>query len=92
MSYDGALPDGNGNYPLDVIAIYVCNTGFVLVGENNRTCTGDGSSITGAFNGVAPICEGMKDTITFHFTFFLIIYSNNLSLLAGPCQWFTNLF
>ncbi len=39
-------------------AVYSCNTGFSLIGNSNRTCTGDGSSTTGSFNGVAPTCEG----------------------------------
>ncbi len=58
VSYDGATVDGFGNYAFDVAATYRCNTGYVLVGSNTRTCTGDGSSITGAFDGLAPTCEG----------------------------------
>ncbi len=58
VSYDGATVDGSGNYAFNVLATYRCNTGFVLVGSNTRTCTGDGSSITGDFNGLAPTCEG----------------------------------
>ena len=37
------------------MAIHSCDTGFVLAGK--RTCTGDGSSTTGVFDGVAAICE-----------------------------------
>ncbi len=48
----------NGELVFGTVAMYGCNTGFSLVGNNNRTCTGDGSSTTGSFNGVAPICEG----------------------------------
>ncbi len=57
MIYTSAA-DKNGSYSLNAVAIYTCNTGFSLVGISNRTCTGDGSSTTGAFNGVAPTCEG----------------------------------
>ncbi len=39
-------------------AIYNCNTGFALVGNTTRTCTGDGSSTTGAFDGGTSTCEG----------------------------------
>ncbi len=39
-------------------ALYGCDTGFSLVGNITRTCTGDGSSTTGAFDGEAPTCEG----------------------------------
>ena len=51
--------NGNGSYPFNSVATYSCDTGFSLVGNSNRTCTGDGSSITGAFNGVAPTCQGI---------------------------------
>ncbi len=52
--------NGNSSYPFNSMAIFSCNTGFSLVGGNNRTCTGDGSSTTGTFNGVNPICEGTR--------------------------------
>ncbi len=58
VTYDSVV-DENGTYPFNVVATYSCNTGFSLVGGSDRTCTGDGSSTTGAFNGMAPICEGM---------------------------------
>ncbi len=47
----------NRNFEFGAEAVYSCDTGFSLVGISNRTCTGDGSSTTGAFNGVAPTCE-----------------------------------
>ncbi len=49
--------DDVGNYAFNVTANHSCYTGFSLVGDNKRICTGDGSAITGAFNGVAPTCE-----------------------------------
>ncbi len=52
-----AATDGVGNYVFDVTADHSCDAGFSLVGVNTRTCTGDGSSINGAFDGVAPTCE-----------------------------------
>ncbi len=39
------------------MANHSCDTGFDLAG-NSRTCSGDGSSATGAFDGEAPNCEG----------------------------------
>ncbi len=48
----------NRDWEFATEAVYSCNTGFSLVGKSNRTCTGDGSSVTGIFNGVAPTCEG----------------------------------
>ncbi len=50
--------NGNGSYPFNSVATYSCDTGFSLVGNSNRTCIGDGSSVIGAFNGVAPTCQG----------------------------------
>ncbi len=50
--------DENGNYAFYVRATYKCDTGFFLVGNNSTTCTGNSSSITGAFYGLVPICEG----------------------------------
>ncbi len=47
----------NGNFEFGAVAIYSCNTGFSLVGGNNRICTGDGRSTSGVFNGLAPTCE-----------------------------------
>ncbi len=50
--------DENGTYPFDTVATYSCFTGFsLLVGDNIRTCTGDGSTTTGTFSGIDPICE-----------------------------------
>ncbi len=49
--------DDVGNYVFNVTANHSCYTGFFLVRDNKRKCTGDGSSITGAFDGVAPTCE-----------------------------------
>ncbi len=42
----------------NVTANHSCDTGFDLVGNNPRTCSGDGSSITGAFDGEDLKCEG----------------------------------
>ncbi len=53
-----SIANENGTYAFDVVATYSCSTGFALVGNNTRKCTGDGSSITGAFDGAAPTCEG----------------------------------
>ncbi len=73
VTYNISTADGNGNYAFDVVATYNCDTGFSLVDHSLRTCTGDGSSITGAFDGLVPICEGrlfcFKDlNDNFHYT------------------------
>ncbi len=58
--YDGAtVPvDRSANFTFGVLAIYSCDTEFVLVGSKRRTCTGDGNSTIGAFDGEAPVCTG----------------------------------
>ena len=52
-----SMADESGNYAFDVVATYSCFTGFSLVGDNTRTCRGDGSSTTGDFNGIDQTCE-----------------------------------
>ncbi len=58
VTYNHFTTDENDNYAFDVVATYNCDTGFSLVGNNSTSCTGNGSSITGAFDGLVPICEG----------------------------------
>ncbi len=55
--YGGAATDVNGNFEFNVTATYTCDTGFALVGNNSRTCTGDGMIVNGSFNGTAPTCD-----------------------------------
>ncbi len=54
--YDDNRDDGS--YAFNVVASYSCDIGFTLVGGTTRTCTGDGSSVIGAFDRLAPTCEG----------------------------------
>ena len=49
----------NGAYAYGTIAQYSCDHAHVLVGVNNRTCTGDGSSIGGSFDEDLPECQGI---------------------------------
>ena len=39
-------------------AMYSCTEGFFLEGERVRTCSGNGSTVAGVWNGSAPICAG----------------------------------
>ncbi len=55
-----SIADDNDSYAFEVVATYSCFAGFALVGGNIRTCTGDGSSTTGAF-GIDPTCERERD-------------------------------
>ena len=57
VTYSSSTSDENGNYAFSAMATYSCDTGFSLVGNNTRTCTGDSSSTTGVFEGEAAICE-----------------------------------
>ena len=57
IDFGGVSSDGNSNFAFDVVANYSCDNGFSLIGNSSRTCTGDGSSTTGAFDGAAPTCE-----------------------------------
>ena len=41
--------------PIGTVATYECNPGFVLVGQENRTCVED--SGVGVFNGSEPVCD-----------------------------------
>ena len=57
----GSLPDpANGSVThtvgtsLGQTAIYSCNTGYKLVGDNTRTC-----QATGNWSGSPPTCQGM---------------------------------
>ena len=57
IDFGGASHDENSTYAFNTVASYNCDTGFSLVGDQTRTCTGDGNSTTGAFNRVSPTCE-----------------------------------
>ncbi len=85
MTYTSTT-DEDGFHSFNTIAIYSCNTGFSPVGGNNRTCTGDGSSINGTFNGVAPTCEGKFIIhVLLSNYFYIIIHSNYLSIPVKSC-------
>ena len=57
VTFGGSTPVG-GMLDFNVVATYQCDTGYALVGDEMRTCTGDGSSTMGAFTGEQPTCEG----------------------------------
>ena len=48
-------------YDYGTTATYQCNYGHMLTsgGDRVRTCTGDGSSRSGRWNGTAPQCPRM---------------------------------
>ena len=57
---DGTIVYGSDTtdpFDFGTTATHSCNMGFSLVGGSLRTCGGDGSSINGVFDEVAPTCE-----------------------------------
>ncbi len=61
IEYDDGDTSTNNNQlrlvPFGTMATYTCVFVFALIGNDIRTCTGDGSSTTGAFSGIDPTCE-----------------------------------
>ena len=53
ISYD---PAGTAPFSFNTVAVYSCDPGFSLQGSATRTCTGDGTSVDGMFDGSAPSC------------------------------------
>ena len=48
-------------YGYGTTAIYQCDSGYELTGGDTvRTCTGDGSSPVGQWNGTTPVCTGKQ--------------------------------
>ena len=80
-----AIPNGAIVYSPDTIdpfdfetnATYSCNEGFYLEGESIRTCIGDGSSVSGVWNGITPVCTGM----------FTKLNLNNLCVQTYTCMF-----
>ena len=53
-------------YDYGTTAIYQCDSGYELTGGDTvRTCTGDGSSPVGQWDGTAPTCSGINRTHSF---------------------------
>ena len=52
-------PDTTDPFDYETNATYSCNEGFYLEGKSFRTCFGDGSSVSGMWNGITPVCTGM---------------------------------
>ena len=51
--------DNTEYYDYGTTATYQCDPGYELTGGDTvRTCTGDGSSPEGHWNGTAPVCAG----------------------------------
>ncbi len=51
--------DTSAPFDFATAATYSCNEGFFLEGNEIRNCGGDGSSMTGLWDGTAPVCTGL---------------------------------
>ena len=58
-------PDVTSPYNFGTVATHTCNEGFYLQGSNARTCSGDGSSVSGMWSGSAPVCAGKFTQVLF---------------------------
>ena len=55
----GSVETVEDQYDYGTAATYQCDSGYELTGGDTvRTCTGDGSSPVGQWNGSAPNCTG----------------------------------
>lgn len=52
--------------PLGTVALYECNLGFFLRGEQNRTCVE--ASGVGVFDGVESVCECECNYVVSYYT------------------------
>ncbi len=57
ISYDLTA---NEDLPFGTVVSYSCNAGHMLVGDETRKCTGGSSSILGYFDGIEPVCQGIR--------------------------------
>lgn len=58
---NGAISYSSGmssTFDFGTIATYSCESGFAVIGSLKRTCGGDGSSLTGEWDGYDPTCYG----------------------------------
>ena len=57
ITYD---PAGSVAFSFGTSATHTCSEEFFLEGNAVRICSGDGLSVTGSWDGIAPICSGTK--------------------------------
>ena len=57
-------PLENGNFAFDVEILYRCFNDYTLQGVTTRHCDGDGTSVIGSFDGMAPMCDLIGTVIT----------------------------
>lgn len=52
--------DTTTTFTFSTVATYSCNEGFLLLGNNEQRCSGDGSSVNGLWSGGStPVCTGV---------------------------------
>ncbi len=62
ITYDQA---GSVAFSFGTSATHTCSEGVFLEGNAVRICSGDGLSVTGSWDGIAPICLGTKRIIVY---------------------------
>ena len=84
---DGAIaysPDTMEPFDFRTVAFHSCDVGYYLQGNELRTCTGDGLSVVGNWDGFIPICSG-----TSHDYWLCSIRFGQASFLLMCCSSFT---
>ncbi len=79
-------PDVIDPYDYDTMATYSCDVGYFLEGNSIRRCGGDGSSTTGSFDGLSPICTGMNVICFQSCIALIIIWPSTLNHAAITCS------
>ncbi len=59
--------DVTDSFDYGTTATYTCNDGFFLESNSERICEGDGSTVTGSWEGMTPVCTGMYPDGLKHF-------------------------
>ena len=78
-------PDTKQPFDLGTVALQECNTGFRLLGPENRTCVED--KLVGVFTESAPICERNRFCNATSSIFIAIIYQ---AVMTIQCCFFSN--
>ncbi len=67
-------PDITPDYDVGTMAIYLCENGFVLSGDDTRDCQSDGT-----FSGMEPVCSMTREwTISYYYYIHGIFLSSKI--------------
>ena len=73
-------------------ATYTCNDGFFLESNSERICGGDGSTVTGSWEGMTPVCTGMYPDGLKHFCVINFFPSHYMYKFECSDQWHHRIF